>query len=397
MLAIPWYFNEVLQNPSLLGISYAGITLITIFWSSYAGTLVDRYPRRRIFQFLNLGGFLILSFVALLGFQVGSVPIPFVILVFATTFFVFNVHFPNLYSLVQEITRQQHYSKINSYLEIQNQLTTATAGAVAAMLLTGVKGGEITFAGFSFDVPFSFEAVSLQTIFALNAVTYFLAFGILSFLHYKPLLHREVETGNVLKRIRSGFTFLLERPLIFAFGILSHNIFVIVLVKLFFLFAMYVHNHLEEKAHIYALSDMLFALGALFAGVFARKLFSRTNSVQAIMINLMMATIIMFIYAFTTWIPLVFAVSFFLGLANSSTRILRITYIFNHIPNYIIGRVNSVLIVINTFLRMVFIGLFSLPFFASNDNVVYAYLIFGVFALISFAGLAWIYPKLPKN
>lgn len=397
LLVIPWYFNEVLQNPSLYGVGYAVITFISIFWSSYAGTLVDRFPRRRIFQGLNIGGFVILLSVAVTGFYQNQVPVPLIFLVFASTFFVFNIHFPNLYSLVQEITRPNYYSTINSYLEIQNQLTTAFAGGAAALLLRGVDEGTVSLWGLTFEAPISFEPVSLQAIFALNAATYLIAFSLLTFLRYTPLIEKTTETGSVLKRMTSGFSYLINRPYILAFGILSHNVFVVVLVKLFFLFAMYVHNHLQEAGHIYALSDMFFALGALFAGIFARKLFAGTNTIKSVLVNLLLATLIMFTYVITTWIPLVFFVSFLLGLANSSTRILRVTYLFNHIPNYIIGRVNSVFVVINTFLRMLFIGLFSMAFFAEGNNVIYAYLIFGTFLFVSFVLLMIIYPKLPKN
>ncbi len=397
MIAIPWFFNSTLQNPSLLGISYGTITFLTIFWSSYSGTLIDKYSRKKIFLSLNLAGFAVLGSVTLVSWFVGFLPVPLVILVFASTFFIFNVHYPNLYALIQEITHQRYYSKVNSYLEIQGQLTTAAAGGMAALLLSGIPDGRIIIGNLDVAVPFTLEAVSLQTIFAINAGTYLAAFLILTFLSYRPVLQRNVESGNVWKRVRSGFTLLAGQPRLFAFGILSHNIFVIVLVKLFFLFAMYVHNHLQQPAYIYAFSDMLFALGALFAGIFARRLYRNFNTVQAIMINLTLATVIMFVFSFSAYIPLIFMVSFLLGLANSATRILRVTYIFNHVSNSIIGRANSVFTVINTTLRMIFIGLFSLAFFAQNNNVVYAYMIFGVFALISLVILARIYPSLPKN
>jgi MFS transporter, DHA3 family, macrolide efflux protein len=93
----------------------------------------------------------------------------------------------------------------------------------------------------------------------------------------------------------------------------------------------------------------------------------------------------------------VFMISFLLGMCNSSTRILRITYLFNHIPNDIIGRANSVFMVVNTTFRMIFVSLFSLAFFTGSNHVVYAYAIFGVFAFISLILLILISARLPKT
>ena len=55
--------------------------------------------------------------------------------------------------------------------------------------------------------------------------------------------------------------------------------------------------------------------------------------------------------------------SLILGIANSGVRILRTTYLFNHVPNNLIGRAGSVFNSLNIVVRMLMIGLFTLPFF----------------------------------
>lgn len=53
MLAIPWYFST--QHLSqYFNIGYGVVTVIIIFWGLYAGTLVDRYNRKKVFLLLNL-------------------------------------------------------------------------------------------------------------------------------------------------------------------------------------------------------------------------------------------------------------------------------------------------------------------------------------------------------
>ena len=64
-----------------------------------------------------------------------------------------------------------------------------------------------------------------------------------------------------------------------------------------------------------------------------------------------------------------------LGVTNAGVRILRTTFLFNNVPNNVIGRTGSVFGSLNIIVRMIMIGLFALPFFNLNDNIRYAYLL----------------------
>ena len=78
---------------------------------------------------------------------------------------------------------------------------------------------------------------------------------------------------------------------------------------------------------------------------------------------------------------LFFIGSFILGITNAGVRILRTTFIFNHVPNNLIGRTNSVFGTLNIVVRMLLIGFISIPFFQINDNIKYGFLI-GLFLMI---------------
>jgi MFS family permease len=67
--------------------------------------------------------------------------------------------------------------------------------------------------------------------------------------------------------------------------------------------------------------------------------------------------------------------SVLLGLTNAGARVLRTTWIFQHVPNQNIGRVSSVFQTINILFRAALSGLFALPFFNRNGNVAWAYVI----------------------
>ena len=53
MLAIPWYFADILGMSSTYAKGYAVLTFISLFWSLYSGTLVDRYSRKKLFYILT--------------------------------------------------------------------------------------------------------------------------------------------------------------------------------------------------------------------------------------------------------------------------------------------------------------------------------------------------------
>ena len=94
MIAIPWYFVEVVGRPEVFATAYLFITFATLFWGLYAGTLIDRYSRRNLFILINLVCGLIIGTVAISGFFSSNMNDLLVILVFATTIFNYNVHYP---------------------------------------------------------------------------------------------------------------------------------------------------------------------------------------------------------------------------------------------------------------------------------------------------------------
>ena len=98
MIAIPWYFADILDMSGTYAKSYAILTFISLFWSLYSGSLVDRYSRKKLFLFSNLICAIIIGSIAFLGHSVGDTPWYLVMVVFGTTMFHYNIHYPNLYA-----------------------------------------------------------------------------------------------------------------------------------------------------------------------------------------------------------------------------------------------------------------------------------------------------------
>ena len=393
MLAIPWYFSDILDASSTFGLIYGITTCVTLFWGLYVGTLVDKYPRKNIFMLVNLVGGLIVGSIAATGYYFGEVPMPLIGLVFCTTLFIFNVHYPTMYAFGQEITEKQNYGKLNSIIEVQGQAISVLSGAFAAILITGVDQTFLANLGLE-SLNIHINPWSLHEIFLMDACTYILAFFFIAMIKYTPIKEKIIDTGSVIKRLKQGAAFLKNEKLLFYFGICSYAIFAMLLVHIHQLMPIYVNKHLGASSAVYAGSEMLYAAGALLSGIGIRWIFKNTNTIKAIIILMVISIIVFELTAVSQSSLVLMFVCFVLGLTNAGTRVLRITYLFNHIPNHIIGRTGSVFQTLNVLTRFTFITLFSLTFFTENNNILWAYVISGTFILIALIPLLVHYTKL---
>ncbi|MCB0402751.1 MAG: MFS transporter [Flavobacteriales bacterium] len=394
MLAIPWYFSDILHASSTFGMIYGIATCVTLFWGLYVGTLVDKYPRKNIFMIVNLCGGLVVGSVALSGFYLGEVPTALIGAVFCSTLFTYNIHYPTLYAFGQEITEKKDYGRINSLIEVQGQSISVLSGAFAAILITGVNQQFLDNLGISSWISINIEPWSLHEIFLMDAITYFIAFILVSLIRYTPVKEKSIDTGSVYGRLKQGARFLKDQRLLFYFGVCSYAIFAMLLIHIHQLMPIYVNKHLNASSAVYAGAEMFYAAGALLSGIGIRWVFRNTTTTKAVII-LMIVSILMFeLTAFSSRSWILAFVCFILGITNAGTRVLRITYLFNHIPNHIIGRSGSVFQTLNVLTRLTFISLFSLTFFSRNDNIIWAYFICGIFIFLALIPLLIHYKKL---
>lgn len=370
MLAIPWYFTSVLQREELFGQMYFAVTLLSLFWGLYAGTLVDRYDRKKIFLYINLVGGAVMTGIALTGYIQGGLAWPLVMLSFTNTMFAYNIHFPNLYAYAQEITTPDEYHRVTSTIEIQGQLTFTLAGGLAAMLLQGI-GHTATIGSYTFQLPFTIAPWGIHEIFALDAATYFVSYLLIRNIKTLSLTSRTTSESTVYERLKVGVAFLRKHPLLFHFGNTSLLLFLAILISGTYLMPIYVNKFLHADAAVYAAGDMAFSFGALLAGIISARLFAGKELKGIIWLNIVAALM----YAAMTInrsVPLFYLGMFVIGSCNAAVRIQRVTFIFTHTPNHIIGRSGSIFFVINVLERLALISLFSLPFFHQNENIVFA-------------------------
>lgn len=393
MIAIPWYF-AMREEMGTFGLIYILTNVVGLLWVPYSGTFVDKYNRRSIFMVITIASGLLLSWMAYLGYQQGELSLWSVGFVFMFTFFNYNIHYPNLYAFVQEITEAERYGSISSYIEIQGQTTNILAGATAAILLEGSETGILNILGLEWDTGWIFDAWQIHEIFALDAITYFVGFLFITLIRYVPLSKREFEPGPIHQRMKVGIDYLIKHTKIFVFGIASHSVFAAAIVVSMFLAPIYVKNHLLEAGSVFASGKMFFAMGSVVSGIAIRRIFSTVNIPMSIIIMTSIAAIAYIALSLNTVDIIFYMASFFNGLCNAGIRVQRVTYLFMMIPNQVYGRATSIFTQINTLMRILFLSLFSLPFFQTGHEIIYAFAILSLFLILTLIVLSWNYRKL---
>ena len=396
MIAIPWYFIEIVDKPEFFAYSYIVITSITLFWGIYAGSIIDRYSRKKIFILTNLICGLFIGSIAIYGYYSSYLSELLVVSVFAITIFNYNIHYPNLYAFGQEITEKKNYGKLNSYIEVQGQTTSVLAGAFAAILLTGTNNKNLEIAGFNFKLPFDVTPWQIYDIFLLDAFTYVLVIAIISIIRYVPINNEKIDVGSLFERLKIGFTYLKDNPVIFLFGITSYMLFAFTLVELHVILPSYVHDFLEASGNVYASAEVYYSIGAIFSGVLILRLLSKFNTYFAVTFLMMNVALAFYAMTFYKSLLIFFIGSLILGITNAGVRILRTTYLFNHIPNNLIGRATSVFSSLNILIRIILIAIFAMPFFNIDDNIRWGYMIGVIMMVVSSFVLLIIHRKTSK-
>lgn len=386
MIAIPWYFAKN-EDMTRFGLIYLLINILMLFWAPYSGILVDKYNRKHLFLWLTIICGTLIGAIAYYGFLFDGLSWFWVAIVFLITFLNYNVHYPNLYAFVQEISEPRYYGKITSYIEVQGQLSSMMAGGGAALLLEGLEEKHIL--GYTVNI----EAWQIHEIFAMDAFTYLIALGIISLIVYQPLVRRETEIPGILKQLQVGYDYLKKNKPIFWFGVASFSNFVATLLINFFAGALYVNNHLQKEGDVYATSEVFYAIGAVFAGIAIRKIFERMSIPKSVIILTILGGMIFGVLAVTNQVLIFYFMLLLLGIANAGTRIQRITYLFRRVPNQVYGRVGSFLFLTNISLRIIFLAIFSMTFFQTGNNVVYAFGMISIFLFLSAWVLIRFYPS----
>lgn len=371
LIAIPWYVANELNMPDAYGYLILTASVLSLFWGSYAGTLVDKYNRKKIMLALQVTGLAVILSISILGFVQNYTTIIMAGVVMVLTKMIYNIHYPNLYAFAQEITEKEHYGRINSWIEIQGQTTFMLAGAFAAFLMEG----KIFWC--------HFEPWQIHEIFMIDAITYVIGLFFISKIKYVSLVDRKTEQqSSYHKRITEGLKFLLDNQLILLFGAMAGFVFAAALICSTYTLPIFINKFLHANESAYGITEATFALGSLLSGFLILKLFKKNQLILGIIILGFIAAGLFLGIGLSKSTYFLFVAYCVIGFTNAGIRVMRNTYMFRVIDNNMIGRTGSVFMVINSLFRIILILIFSSSFFSNGQNIEKSMWVLAIFIAI---------------
>ena len=172
---------------------------------------------------------------------------------------------------------------------------------------------------------------------------------------------------------------MLARPAVFIFLLFSFMPFIGVMLTNY-LFPVYLVDVLEADASVYGIEGMIYAIGAVIAGVFVPTLSSKFGNEKTIIFGILVYTIAISLIVFVD-LPVYLSLMLFLAIGNSSTRVARNSFLMDHIPNNIIGRVDSLFRTLGLLIRILLLALFTEM--VSSELIIYCFIVLSGILLLS--------------
>jgi MFS family permease len=337
MVAVPWLLVSERDGATVFGYATIVMTMINFIMAPFIGQWVDRFSRKKILMIGEMVGFLMVLVFAISGFMGLEYGIWHYMILYGTGSFYYNLFYPGMFALNQEIFPKTVYKSLNGSMEIQGQLSSVIAGALAAMLLGKIQ---------------------LEWLLLFDALTYLSALCLFWAIPYVPKNRELRKDDRFWSKLTEGYRYMKDRPKLFLFLLASFVPFIGVMVTNY-LFPVYLVDVLKVEGSIYGAQSMVYGIGAVLAGfmipLFAKK-FGNENS---IMITTFLYTIGISFIIFTKTVPVYLVFISLLAFGNAGTRVARNSFLMDSVPNQIIGRVDSLFRTIGLAIRVLLLSIFT--------------------------------------
>ncbi|WP_052475971.1 MFS transporter [Cohnella kolymensis] len=218
-----------------------------------------------------------------------------------------------------------------------------------------------------------------------DSMTYFAGFGLFWLIPYVQSKGVAVtRAGSMWSNVAEGYRYLKTNPLLILFFLCALMPFICVMVGNY-LYPIYITSVLHAGAGVMGAADMIFAVGAVAAGISVPLLMNRFGPYTTTIFTFILFTIsIVFFYS----VPLVGIFLMFKtlnGWGNAGSRVARNTILMEMVPNRLIGRVNSFFNTAGMGMRVVLIAVCTQ--IVAFQGVRSAILLLGLLLLVSLIGL----------
>src|SRR5699024_1576726 len=282
--------------------------------SPIIGGLADKYNRRNIimwtYMFQVVLYLVIVSSLVIYGYHT------YLIISFAVVNGIgWTTYMATSRSLVKQILSPDEYSSANSLLEISLQTGMFVAGGLAGVLYQ--------INGFILIISVTISTFLLSIFFLIKMKV------------EKP--NTPETTDNLIREYLKGWEFLRRNKVVFVFGLIS-------IVPMIFTMVFnvtlpsYVYNTLNLTSIEFGVSDMLYGVGGLAAGMFSILIVKKIPVKFMILFLFFVLMINSIAFVLINTSVGLFVGSFILGYSISSIRVYMNTTIMNTVSDEYIGR-----------------------------------------------------------
>lgn len=367
IIAVPWLLVNRPGGSQIYGWATVLTTIAIFLFAPYYGAWVDRHSRKSMLLLSECFGAIATLSMALLGAWRGEFATWQLVTVYFCGMFYYTLHFPAKFAFIQQIFDRAHYQSLTSLMEVQGQTASMLAGGLASMLI---------------------DHVSLTTILLIDASTYLISLVLQSSIPYEPT-HQTAESkntppSNAWRAVGEAWNWMRIRPALSTFLLCSFVPFLAIMVGNY-LFPIYVAQTLHADPGVYGRSEMIFAAGAILAGLGVPLLTARYNHTRTtVALAVVFLVGLVLVAGWPRIVPFYLAMML-LGLGNAGVRVARNVIVLEAVPNAIMGRVNVFFLVFERALRTLLILLMASLIDTSGAPFCFALLL--VVNLIAFAAL----------
>lgn len=229
--------------------------------------------------------------------------------------------------------------------------------------------------------------INIEYILFFNIITYLLAMFFYAKLPKENQLSNAIPTKQEKNPLKSNYKnfmyslqFIKRNKSLIVFLFITTIPGIIVLVGNY-LNPIFIYTFLNESPSIQGTSSFIFAIGAMFGGIFPLYLLKKNDPYTALKITNLLFLFSFVLIALLPFTGIFLASRLFAGLSNSAARVLRKDVLFTTIPNHIIGRINTTLNSIGLITRLILISSFG--FIIAHDNIIYGYYLICILLVIS--------------
>ena len=365
IIAVPWLLVHRPGGDQLYGYVTLGTTLALFLFMPYYGTWIDRHSRKTMLLVGELFGFAATLAMALIALATGRLETWQLMATYFFGMLYYTLHYPAKYAFLQQIIDRGHYQSLTGLMEIQGQTASMLAGGLAGLLI---------------------DRVPLWLILLLDSATYLFSFGIQSTLPYSPT-HLAPATAatktTAWQAMAEGWRWLRAHPRLSIFFGCTLVPFVLVMVSNY-LFPVYVAGTLHASAAVFGRGEIVFALGALLAGIFIPHLATQRGADQTIGFTLAacVASLVLLIGWHTEFAY--YAALLLFGLGNAGSRVARNALVLQLVPNAVMGRVGMFFSAADRLLRTVLT--FACTLIIAHASAALAFALLLLVLLAAFAG-----------